>query len=277
MQKWFDMPVENLLVILIAVVALGFVVVWLLGSRGGGISNKIVIRGKNNKVINTQIDKSVKQTQIDTHIHVQAPASAPPPPKSSDDGAAFAIYAVFSFITAFLYLRLFEPVAFASMLLCAFAFGAALALLALSTANMLGDRLAVSLRATLLLVMSVVAGWFLYDAQQMIDPRLVQAARSVPLNADGFVALVKFAWRNSLWTTALASTLICGSCMLFAVRALNVARRIGLAGRIALLDEATYQRYVVMPTWWSMSGFAWILTLMALMRFYWLPYALLVR
>jgi hypothetical protein len=276
MQKWFDMPVENLLVILIAVVVIGFVVAWWLGNRGGGIRNKTVIKGDNNKIINQQIDNSVRQTQINVDARVRvAPAAPPSSPGSSDNTGAMFFYGLAMVVAAFFYIRVFDQVAFLSMVLCALAVGAGSALLALSATNLLGDGVAVSLRAALLVCLSVTAAWFLYDAQQMIDPRLVQAAQSVPLDAGGIKVLANVLWRNGLWVTALASALTCVLCLLFAVRALVVARRIGVAGRLALLlDDASYRAHALMPSWRSMSSFVVVLALMGFMRFYWLPHAL---
>jgi hypothetical protein len=276
MQKWSDMPAENLLVILIIVVVVGFVVIWLLLSRSGGMKNKTVIKGDNNRVINQQIDNSVRQMQIHVEARVQTPAAASPPQTSNDGANEFAIYGALMLVTAFLYLRFFEPVVFVSIAVCAFAVGAALALLALSAASMLGDVLAVSSRAAMLLVMSGVAGWFLYDAQQLIDPRLVQAAQSVPLSVGGGMDLIKFVLRSGVLVTTVLSTVICALCMLLAVRAVSVARRVGVAGRLAMLDEETYRRYGVMPTWSSIGASAGILAAMGFMRFYWLPHALSV-
>ena len=282
MQKWLEIPAENLLMILMVIVGVGFVITWLLGSRGGGIRNKTVINGKHNKVVNTQIDKSVKLTEINTHVHVRSPAPEVPKPRrapqSGEPETNFVLFGVVTLFLAIVYIRFFEFFTLASIALCALVVGASLALLVLSATRAFGDGLAASLRAAFLLTLSLGSGWFLYDGQQMVDPRLVHAAQSAPWTTEALIGLLKLAWRTSLWNTALASTVICALCMLIAVQGLLFARRIGAAGFLAArLDEDTYRQYACMPTWRSMSTMAGGIVLLALVRFVWLPQALLSK
>jgi hypothetical protein len=276
MTRWFDQPVENLLVILIIVVVIGFIVGWSLLGRGTSIKNKTVIKGNNNRVVNTQIDNSVRQTQVNVRVQAPGPVTELSAPRPTDSPSELFFYGLVLLAAAFLYLRFFELVALVSMALCAFAIGAGLSLLALVAVNMLGDRIAVSLRAVLLICLSVAAAWFLYGAQQMIDPRLVQAAQAAPPDVNGILSLTRSVWRAGLWSTALASTATCTLCVLLSFRAIVVAYRVGVAGRLAVhLDEASYWHIGPMPSWQSMSGFVIALALMAILRFYWLPQALL--
>jgi hypothetical protein len=265
---WIDIHQNNMWVILIVVIVIGFVGTWLWGSKGGP-TNKTVIKGKKNKAINNQVDNSVRQTQIKTDAHVHLPPPPPPRPSAqqADDGGFFAgLAVVLGLVVAGLYVRYFESITIATAILYAFALGSGLALLGLAALNKLGSPDAVAYRATALTVVAAAGMWLLSDAQSLIDPRLVAAAQPLSVGIDGLIALVKIAWRSALWPSTLASTLMAVMCVVVAIKVLLLAWRIGAAGLA----------YRVMPSWDATASPLIGLLLVLAVRYLWLPHALTI-
>jgi hypothetical protein len=270
-QPWVDIHPTNLWLILLGVVIFGFVVVLIAVLMRSG-SQRTKIKGDNNIV--NQIDRSVRQTQInnDVHITIRQDAPRPEPERRSSpqarssnvDESVFALWMLGLVLVAAVFLRWSSQIQFIAVVLYAFAVGGSLALLTVRFMGLLTNA-GVAPRALFLLALSVLSGMLLLDAQDLIDSGLTRAAQLLPISVRGLLDLIKLTWINALWQQTLAVALIFAGGLFVAVRIVLLC---GKVTRSALSESRP------LPNWSSL----WLLSiapiLMLATRFLWLPYAL---
>jgi hypothetical protein len=269
-QPWVDIHTTNLL-ILLGVLIFGFVVV-LIAMLMRSSRQRTKIKGDNNIV--NQIDRSIRQTQINNDVHVTIRQDAPrpepehrstPQARGNNVDESFVVLWVLGLVlAAAVFLRWYYHIQIIAAVLYAFAVGGSLALL---TGRFMGllAKAGVASRALFLLALSVLSGMLLLNAQDLIHPGLVQAAQSLPDNPHGVWALVKLTWINDLWQQTLAAALIFLGGLFVAVQVVLMCAKVT---RSALSESRS------LPDWLSL----WLLLtapiVMLAARFLWLPYAL---
>jgi hypothetical protein len=266
LSKWLDMPVENLLVILIVVVLLVlFAVLVMLWGKSGGNHSSVKIEGTGNHVNIKQIDQSVRQTENKAHIPVRiTTADRSTGAGSSSSEADLAIYGVVFLGLVGLYVRFFDIVSFGVLLLSAGAVGAGLAVPLLAVIGRRADAMMTMAWALPLLLLAAGAGWMVYDALRIIDPRLVAFAQTLQVDGAGLGGLWRVLWTQSLWPTTLASAAICSLGALACIKVIKSAWRVGTAGSLG--QE------------WKSLGAMFLLIVIAMgIRFWLLPHALTLR
>jgi hypothetical protein len=258
----------------IAGILLVLVLLQLFGGRGR--SNRVTVKGDKNKVVVDQSDRSVHQTQINPSIVVHAPATpAAAHPNRRNDISEFFQMAAIGVLALFtpLYVRFFELFAVATQLLYLLATGASFTLLLLAASMQIGRPLQVAARAAFLLLVSGAGAWFLIDAQNLLDRRVMVWTQSLPMQGASIEMFFEGVWHAGLIVPTMVSAVICFFCAFVCFSVLRQLYRVAFAGFFDADGQREQAGVYVMPMWTALMTSAGLLLLMAMLRFYVMPNA----